>query len=46
MPIKEKCRLADIIIDNNGRLGDTRKQVNAIMDGLLKRKNQTNRRNE
>ena len=38
MPLKEKCLMADMIIDNNGLLNNTRKQVDAIMDRLLKRK--------
>ena len=38
MPLKEKCLLADMIIDNNGSFNDTRKQVDAIIDRLVKRK--------
>ena len=38
MPMKEKCELADIIIDNRHGLQETRQQVNAIIDRLRKRK--------
>jgi len=38
MPMKEKCKLADIIIDNRHDLQETRQQVNAIIDRLRKRK--------
>ena len=37
MPIKAKCALADIIIDNRHSLQQTRKQVDAIIDRLLRR---------
>jgi len=39
MPLKEKCELADIIIDNSHDLMRTRKQVDAIINRLSKRKN-------
>ena len=38
MPMKEKCDLADIIIDNRHHRKQTRKQVDAIIDRLQKRK--------
>jgi len=38
MPMKEKCELADIIIDNRHDRKQTRKQVDAIIDRLQKRK--------
>jgi dephospho-CoA kinase len=38
MPLKEKCGLADIIIDNSHDLMQTRKQVDAIINRLKKRK--------
>ncbi len=38
MPMKEKCNLADMIIDNRRDLQETRQQVNAIIDRLRKRK--------
>ena len=38
MPMKEKCSLADMIIDNRHDRKQTRKQVNAIIDRLRKRK--------
>lgn len=38
MPLKTKCDLADIIIDNSGSLENTRRQVGAIIDRLRKRK--------
>lgn len=38
MPLKAKCLLADIVLDNSGALDETRRQVNAIMDRLSKRK--------
>jgi dephospho-CoA kinase len=37
MPIKEKCDLADVIIDNRHDLKATRQQVDAIIDRLRKR---------
>jgi dephospho-CoA kinase len=37
MPLKDKCRLADIIIDNSGTLQETRTQVDAIINRLLQR---------
>ena len=39
MPLKKKCDLADIIIDNSHDLMQTRKQVDAIINRLKKRKN-------
>ena len=39
MPLKEKCELADIIIDNSHDLMRTRKQVDAIINRLSKRRN-------
>ena len=38
MPMKEKCAMADIIIDNRHDLKETRQQVDAIIDRLRKRK--------
>jgi len=38
MPLKEKCELADIIIDNSHDLLQTRKQVDAIINRLRQRK--------
>lgn len=38
MPVKEKCARADIIIDNSHGLSQTRKQVDAIINRLRKRK--------
>jgi len=38
MPMKEKCDLADMIIDNRHDLQETRQQVDAIIDRLRKRK--------
>ncbi len=38
MPQKEKRSLADIIINNNGSLANTRVQVDAIINRLLQRK--------
>ncbi len=37
MPIKEKMRRADIVIDNKGSSGETRKQVNRVWDMLRRR---------
>jgi len=37
MPLKEKCDMADIIIDNSHGLAQTRTQVDAIMNRLEKR---------
>ncbi len=37
MPLKEKCDMADIIIDNSQTLAQTRKQVDAIINRLEKR---------
>lgn len=39
LPLKEKCRMADIIIDNGGTKDQTRRQVDAINNRLLQRKN-------
>ena len=39
MPLKEKCDMADIIIDNSHDLMQTQKQVDAIINRLEKRKN-------
>ena len=39
MPLKEKCDMADIIIDNSHDLGQTQAQVNAIINRLKKRIN-------
>jgi dephospho-CoA kinase len=39
MPLKEKCAMADIIIDNGGPLQRTRAQVDAIIYRLKQRKN-------
>jgi dephospho-CoA kinase len=38
MPLKEKCGLADIIIDNSHGLRQTQSQVDEIIHRLLKRK--------
>jgi len=38
MPLREKCGMADIIIDNSRGLMQTRKQVDAIINRLKKRK--------
>ena len=38
MPLKKKCDMADIIIDNSQGLMQTQKQVDAIIDRLKKRK--------
>ena len=38
MPLKQKCILADFIIDNRGSLKDTRRQVGAIMHRLIVRR--------
>jgi len=38
MPLKEKCDMADIIIDNSRGLKQTRKQVDEIINRLRKRK--------
>ena len=38
MSQNDKCRLADIIIDNSGSLNNTRAQVNAVIDRLQRRK--------
>ena len=38
MPLSEKIRRADIVIDNRGTLAQTRKQVDAVVDKLLQRK--------
>ncbi len=38
MPLKKKCDMADIIIDNSRGLMQTRKQVDAIINRLKKRK--------
>ncbi len=38
MPLKEKCDMADIIIDNSHGLMQTRKQVDEIINRLKKRK--------
>ncbi len=38
MPLSEKCALADFLIDNSGSIAATRKQVDAIVDRLSKRK--------
>ncbi|MDO8675259.1 MAG: dephospho-CoA kinase [Candidatus Omnitrophota bacterium] len=45
MPLSEKVRRADIVIDNRGTIGETRQQVDAVVDRLLQRKKQ-NRRTE
>ena len=37
MPLSEKIRRADIVIDNRGTLGETRVQVNAVVDRLARR---------
>jgi len=42
MPLKKKCDMADIIIDNSHDLGKTRKQVDAIIN-TLRRRRQTRR---
>jgi dephospho-CoA kinase len=39
MPLKQKCDMADIIIDNSHDLGQTRKQVDEIIHRLKQRKN-------
>ena len=38
MPLSEKIRRADIVIDNRGTLANTRKQADAVIDRLRKRK--------
>ncbi len=38
MPLAQKCALADILIDNSQTKAHTRKQVDAIIDRLLRRK--------
>jgi len=38
MPLREKTRLADIVIDNNGTLTKTKKEVKEIWQKLLKKK--------
>ena len=38
MPLKQKCDMADMIIDNSHDLRQTRTQVDAIIDRLVKRK--------
>ena len=35
MPIKEKVVLADVVVDNRGTLGNTRKQINHIWNNVL-----------
>jgi len=37
-PLKQKCQMADIIIDNSGTINQTRSQVNAIFYRLKQRK--------
>ena len=37
MPLKEKCDMADIIVDNSGTLQQTRSQVDAIINRLKHR---------
>ena len=32
MPLEEKCRRADIIIDNTGSVEETRQQVDAVVE--------------
>ena len=46
MPLSEKVRRADIVIDNRGTIGETRQQVDAVVDRLLQRKKKQNRRTE
>jgi len=38
MPLKDKCRLADMVIDNSGPLQNTRRQVGAIIHRLSQSK--------
>ena len=38
MPLKEKCDMADIVIDNSHDLRQTRTQVDAIINSLLRRR--------
>ena len=38
MPLKEKCDMADIIIDNSHDLRQTRTQVDVIINSLLRRR--------
>ncbi len=38
MPLTQKCALADILIDNSQTLAHTRKQVDAIIDRLSRRR--------
>ncbi len=38
MPIDEKIKLADEVIDNSGKLSDTRKQVKKLIEKLKKQK--------
>lgn len=35
MPLKDKIKLADVIIDNNGPIEETEAQLNAILDKML-----------
>ena len=46
MPLSEKVRRADIVIDNRGTLKATRQQVDAVVDRLFQRKRKQNRRME
>ena len=39
MPLKQKCDMADIIVDNSGDIIHTRSQVDAIINRLRQRKN-------
>lgn len=34
MPVEDKARLADFVIDNNGTLDNTEKQVQRLYDAL------------
>ena len=38
IPLKEKCHMADIIINNGGTINQTRKQVSAVIHKLMQRK--------
>ena len=35
MPMKEKIKMADYVIDNNGKLGKTKEQVEKIWQNLV-----------
>jgi len=43
MPIKEKIKLADIVIDNEGSIDETEERVKQIWQELLHREKQKNK---